>query len=88
MHEFSVDDDMLHSYILCGLCWFRAGRGGRSSGGTYARLLMLSSTEDISASSFRTDEGVSFDKFSLPYEMLHLDITDRLSLSGTVRGGI
>ncbi|HEJ7277307.1 TPA: hypothetical protein SMF98_003977 [Serratia marcescens] len=58
-----------------------------SLGAVYARLLMLSSTEDISTSSFRSDNGVAFDKFSLPYEVFRLDITDRLSLSGIVRGG-
>ncbi|CAI2044161.1 Uncharacterised protein [Serratia marcescens] len=75
--------------LTCFVAFAGLGRAKAENalGGTYARLLMLSSTEDISASSFRTDEGVRFDKFLLPYEMLHLDITDRLSLSGTVRGG-
>lgn len=57
-----------------------------SLGAGYARLLMLSSTDDISASSFRTHDGVAFSKFSLPYEMFRTELTDRLSLSGTVRG--
>ncbi|HEJ0404576.1 hypothetical protein I5M82_12275 [Serratia marcescens] len=57
-----------------------------SLGAEYARLLMLSSTDDISASSFRTHDGVTFSKFSLPYEVFRLELTDRLSLSGTVRG--
>lgn len=57
-----------------------------SLGAGYAKLLMLSSTDNISASSFRTYDGVTFSKFSLPYEMFRLELTDRLSLSSTVRG--
>ncbi|WP_419236890.1 hypothetical protein [Serratia fonticola] len=46
----------------------------------YAKLLMLSSTEDISASSFHSDEGMQFSKFSLPYVVFNVDMTDRFSL--------
>ncbi|KHO44729.1 hypothetical protein [Serratia marcescens] len=59
---------------------------GGSLGAGYARFLMLSSTDNISASSVRTHDGVTFSKFSLPYEMFRLELTDRLSLSGTFRG--
>ncbi len=78
--------------VCCVLSCFTIAGGevraqeGSSLGTEYARLLMLSLADDIRVSPLRIHDGVAPSKFSLLYEMFRLELADRLSLSGTVRG--
>ena len=52
---------------------------------TYGKLLALSSTDDISASTFKDDDGMTYNKFSLPYSFDNLYVDGNYSFSLDLR---
>lgn len=52
----------------------------------YAKLIALSSTNDISASTLSADDGLKYSKYSLPYDFTDLDESDHYAMSVRLRG--
>ncbi|WP_431295598.1 hypothetical protein [Rahnella sp. PAMC 25559] len=58
-----------------------------SLNGTYSKIMLLSSTQAINASSFKTSEKVHYSRYSLPLSTSELKVGEATSLSGWIRGG-
>ncbi|WP_159282864.1 hypothetical protein [Rahnella variigena] len=77
---------LLFMVVLCLLAAgpLRASESGLND--TWSKVMLLSSTDAISAASFRTREGDHYSRYILPASTPEMKLSEALSLSGWARG--